>query len=452
MNGIVTLAASGLVPRMAPTSSIGASSAAAAGGGDNGTTTSTTTSVPAATTSVRLSLSDDVWEQLVKEESQHEPIPAIEASTVWIGGIIVFVSAMIWPPLLLVVTYGLSMFLPYSFRTNDSGESRRRLLDQFDKQDTLSHSRHEWPTKDVTLETGYWTTNRGSLLYYSLLIPTTIEGGDTTTMSSVKAVVCHCHGYGDTPTFTKRRELAILAQHGIAVVMVDCEGHGRSDGALGLIKDWNVLTNDLHSFFQETATTKFPGRKVFLMGESMGGAVAYTIIKAHPDVYSGVNFLAPMCKIGKALQPSEWVITVGRLLAGPTGTATWLGYLPISPVNGNLKMLTYKVAGKRALNSRVPSQFARKPRLATGRELLNATTMISNSLGEFHAPFLVQHGRADRVTDPQLSQALYDECQSNDKTIRLYDGMWHSLTAGETDENVELVLNDSIQWILERAT
>ena len=77
--------------------------------------------------------------------------------------------------------------------------------------------------------------------------------------------------------------------------------------------------------------------------------------------------------------------------------------------------------------------------------------MISESLTDFDAPFLVQHGKADRVTDPQLSQALYDECQSHDKTIRLYDGMWHSLTGGETDENVELVLNDSIQWILERA-
>ena len=415
---------------------------------DAGSTTTSTTKTGTTTgsttgTTVRLNLADDLWEQLLQEESQNEPMPAIAPSTVWIGGILVFVVARIWPPFLLVMTYGLSKFLPYAFRTNDDGESRRRLLDQFDKQDTLSHSRREWPEKDVTLETGYWTNSRGSLLYYSVLTPKR--------ETPVKAVVCHCHGYADTPTFTKRRELAILAQHGIAVVMVDCEGHGRSDGTVGLILDWNVLTNDLHSFFVETTTTKFPGVKVFLMGESMGGAVAFTIIKTHPDVYSGVNFVAPMCKIASAMKPPEWVITLGRLVAGPTGTATWLGSLPIGPVNGNLKMLTYKVAGKRALNSRVPSQYARKPRLATGRELLNATNMISESLTDFDAPFLVQHGKADRVTDPQLSQALYDECQSHDKTIRLYDGMWHSLTGGETDENVELVLNDSIQWILERA-
>ena len=54
--------------------------------------------------------------------------------------------------------------------------------------------------------------------------------------------------------------------------------------------------------------------------------------------------------------------------------------------------------------------------------LKDATTRISSSLSEFDAPFLVQHGKADRVTDPQLSQMLYDEAKSEDKTIHLYDG------------------------------
>lgn len=243
-----------------------------------------------------------------------------------------------------------------------------------------------------------------------------------------------------------------MAQRGIAVIMVDYEGHGRSDGTLGLIVDWNVLVNDVHSFFSQITETEFPGKKIFLIGESMGGAVAYSIIKAHPDVYSGVNFVAPMCKIVENMMPPQWIIELGRKIAGPTGSATAMGYLPLAPTKGDLKMLTFKLAHKRALCSRVPSIFARKPRLATARELLNATKTISESLGEFSAPFLIQHGKSDRVTDPKLSQALYDECQSTDKTIRLYDGMWHALTAGEPLENVELVFNDSIEWILARAT
>lgn len=239
---------------------------------------------------------------------------------------------------------------------------------------------------------------------------------------------------------------------GIAVVMIEYEGHGRSDGTLGLILDWNVLVQDVHSFFHQMTQQRFPDQKIFLMGESMGGAIAYSIIKAHPDFYRGVNFVSPMCKIAQDMLPPQWVIDLGRKIAGPTGTTTTaIGHLPIAPSKGDLKMFTFKLPHKRALNSRCPSVYARKPRFATARELLNATKVISESLGTFEAPFLVQHGKSDRVTDPMLSQALYDECQSKDKTIKLYDGMWHALTGGEPAENAELVMNDSIQWILERA-
>lgn len=279
-------------------------------------------------------------------------------------------------------------------------------------------------------------------MYYTILTPKKVP---------IKAVLCHCHGYLDTPTYTKRKVLALMAQRGIAVVMVDYEGHGRSDGTIGLIVDFKRLVNDAHSFFVEKTQKEFPGKKIFLMGESMGGAVAYTMIRDHPDVYAGVNFVAPMCKISEEMLPPQWVIDLCRKIAGPTGTATPIGFLPIAPAKGDLKMFTFKLPHMRALNSRVPSQFARKPRFATARELIDVTKEISGSLGEFHAPFLIQHGKADRVTDYKLSQMLYDECKSDDKTIRLYDGMWHALTAGEPMENVEIVFNDTVNWILERA-
>jgi acylglycerol lipase len=79
------------------------------------------------------------------------------------------------------------------------------------------------------------------------------------------------------------------------------------------------------------------------------------------------------------------------------------------------------------------------------------TIHISNDLKNFDAPFLVQHGKMDRVTDPKLSEALYNESMSSDKTLRLYDGMLHSLLVGEFDENIDMVFQDSIKWIVERS-
>jgi len=66
-------------------------------------------------------------------------------------------------------------------------------------------------------------------------------------------------------------------------------------------------------------------------------------------------------------------------------------------------------------------------------------------------PFFILHGEADTVTDPEVSRALYERAASTDKTIKLYPGMWHGLTAGEPDENVELVFSDIVSWLDKRS-
>lgn len=66
-------------------------------------------------------------------------------------------------------------------------------------------------------------------------------------------------------------------------------------------------------------------------------------------------------------------------------------------------------------------------------------------------PFFVLHGEADTVTDPEVSRALYERASSIDKTIKLYPGMWHGLTSGEPDENIEIVFRDIIDWLDKRS-
>lgn len=66
-------------------------------------------------------------------------------------------------------------------------------------------------------------------------------------------------------------------------------------------------------------------------------------------------------------------------------------------------------------------------------------------------PFFVLHGEADTVTDPEVSRALYDRAASADKTLKLYPGMWHGLTSGEPDGNVETVFADIVEWLDRRS-
>lgn len=183
----------------------------------------------------------------------------------------------------------------------------------------------------------------------------------------------------------------------------------------------------------------------------MGGAVSFCTYQRMPSLFSGVVFVSPMCKISDHLLPPKWVLDLMHKLIGPKGTVTLLGHLPIAPTNGNLRDLSFHLKWKRDIVTRSPTCFVRNPRLTTARELLEVTAYISKNLESFDAPFLVQHGKDDRVTDPNLSQALYDESKSHDKTIKLYDGMWHAITSGEADEDIDLVFNDAIAWVLARS-
>lgn len=267
----------------------------------------------------------------------------------------------------------------------------------------------------------------------------------------VKAVILFCHGFSDSISFTKMVENQRWIKHGIAFCAIEYEGHGLSDGTLCLFNDWNKLIDDVVLFAEKHVAQCFPEKPIFLMGESMGGAVAFSTYNRIPDVFRGVLFVCPMCKISDNMLPPQFVIDVLRWLIGPSSSQiSLLGFLPIAPAKNDLDDVTYRVREKHELASRAPLNFGRNPRLATARELIDATQRISSQLEDFDAPFLVVHGKADVVTDPNLSQALYDESKSKDKTIKLYDNMWHALMSGEPDENIDLVYKDCIDWVLRR--
>jgi Serine aminopeptidase, S33 len=186
--------------------------------------------------------------------------PLISSTTIMGGGFFVFALAVIWPPLVLFVAFVASLIVPYSYRVNDDGASRRAMMQHFLQNDHIAIKRRKaFPENKVQLISSFWKNPRGLLLHTNLMIPKDQQ---------VKAVICYCHGYVDNPNYTKAPELAYLCHTGgFAIVTLEYEGHGQSDGALGLVKDWDVLVEDAHLYFQETLTARFPGAKAFLLGE-----------------------------------------------------------------------------------------------------------------------------------------------------------------------------------------
>ncbi|KAK1366813.1 hypothetical protein POM88_042374 [Heracleum sosnowskyi] len=83
-------------------------------------------------------------------------------------------------------------------------------------------------------------------------------------------------------------------------------------------------------------------------------------------------------------------------------------------------------------------------------EVARLEDYLQNNFYKVKAPFLVVYGIDDGVTSPAGSEMLNKKASSVDKTLKLYEGMYHSLIQGESDENVKIVLGHMRAWIDER--
>lgn len=253
------------------------------------------------------------------------------------------------------------------------------------------------------------------------------------------------HGYGNDISWTFQSTPIFLAQHGFACFALDLEGHGRSQGLKAFVPNVDLVVEDCLSFFDSIKrSSHFENLPSFLFGESMGGAICLLIHLRNPNSFNGAVLIAPMCKISDKVKPK---FPIPQIL---TALAKLLPTLPIVPT-ADLLNKSIKVEAKKIIGAQNPNRYTGKPRLGTVLELLRVTDLLSKKLSEVNLPFLVAHGSADVVTDPEVSVELYEKAVSVDKTIRIYDGMMHSLLFGETDENVEIVRSDVLQWLIDRS-
>ncbi|KAJ7297246.1 hypothetical protein O6H91_Y070600 [Diphasiastrum complanatum] len=261
----------------------------------------------------------------------------------------------------------------------------------------------------------------------------------------IKALVFLCHGYAVECSIFMRGAGVRLAEAGYAVFGIDYEGHGKSDGARCYIEKFAYIIDDVAAFFKFVRERpEYKSKARFLYGESMGGCVALHLHRKEPTSWNGAVLVSPMCKISERMKPHPFVIKVVTLLSPLV--ATW----KIVPTQDIIEM-AYKDPIKREEIRKNTYIYQDRPRVKTALEMLNASISIEQRLEKVTLPFLILHGDADKVTDPECSKELYRSARSSDKEIKIYPGMWHGLLVAEPDKNVELVFNDIVLWLDKRS-
>ncbi|KAK4368362.1 hypothetical protein RND71_012154 [Anisodus tanguticus] len=305
---------------------------------------------------------------------------------------------------------------------------------------------HYWgntPEQDYYTHQGIKSTNsfftspRNLTLFTKSWLPNT--------QTPPRGIIFMVHGYGNDISWTFQATPIHLAKNGFACFALDIEGHGKSQGLKAYVPNIDFVIDDILSFidFIMTQNLEFQELPKFVYGESMGGAICLLIHLKRPRMFKGAILIAPMCKISDKVKP-RWPIP--QFLTFFAKFAPTLAIVPTA----DLMDKSVKVPEKKIIGGMNPNRYFGKPRLGTVVELLRVTDFVSEKLCDVNLSFLVLHGSADVVTDPEVSRELYELAKSKDKTLKIYEGMMHSLLFGETDENVEIVRSDILAWLNDR--
>ncbi|HKL88779.1 MAG TPA: lysophospholipase [Salinibacter sp.] len=252
--------------------------------------------------------------------------------------------------------------------------------------------------------------------------------------SAPKATVALVHGYAEHCGRYNHVARAFLERNA-AVYAYDQRGYGRSEGRRAYVASFGRYLDDLARFLDYVRSQQ-PDAPLFLFGHSMGGLVVLKyVLERHPSV-QGLMLSAPAIEINPDLAPllrrlAHWI---GRLFPTLPTTRSPEGAISRDPE-----------VVEEAEND--PLNYHGRVLARTGAEMLRAGEEVRNQLDKLTAPFLVLHGTADTLASPEWSRRLYERAASPDKTIKLYDGLYHeTFNEPEQDE----VLGDLGDWLKKR--
>lgn len=226
---------------------------------------------------------------------------------------------------------------------------------------------------------------------------------------------------------------ARLVAHGYAVYALDHRGHGRSSGARANIERFSYLVSDLSAFIGR-AQRQHPDATTFLVGHSMGGAIALASVLRNPGGLKGLVLSAPALAAGEVVPRLKGLVV--RLLsriAPNTGALT----LPAAAICRDPAVVRAYESDPLVFRGAIPAR--------TLVELLAAMAGFPDSAPRLKIPVLVQHGTADRLVPLSAARPVYERLGSPKlRTIRLYDGLFHeAYNEPERDQ----VIADLEAWI-----
>jgi acylglycerol lipase len=221
-----------------------------------------------------------------------------------------------------------------------------------------------------------------------------------------------------------------LAGAGYAAYALDHRGHGRSEGKRVMVNADDVVA-DLRAFIDLTAA-RHPGKPVYLLGHSMGAAIAIACAVRHQDALAGLL-------LSGALADPDAASPVTRALSRVLSKLT--PSLGVYQVDASLISRDPEVV--RAYEQDPLVHHGKLP-ARTVAELTGAVGRFPEEVPALRLPILVMHGGEDSLTTIAGSRMVHDRASSSDKTLEIYDGLRHEIL---NEPEKERVISEMIEWL-----
>jgi alpha-beta hydrolase superfamily lysophospholipase len=213
-----------------------------------------------------------------------------------------------------------------------------------------------------------------------------------------------------------------LASQGFVVVAPDLRGCGRwrtsgSDYQPSRLLDHQRSYEDILALTHKMKT-EHPGLPIFLVGESMGAALAIQVGATEPDLVNGLVLASPAIKGQVAILPKA-LYSAMKLFSNP---------------RREIDLSTY-VKNCSSDDPRVPDEIFNDPLARRGlslRELVRSLNTVKLTLKLVkrippQVPVLVIQGSADRTLKANAVILLLARLRSVDQTVKWFPGRGHVL-------------------------
>lgn len=262
---------------------------------------------------------------------------------------------------------------------------------------------------------------RNTNIYYQGWLP---EG-------NIKSILLIVHGVGEH----SGRYVNVVDHFiplGYAIYGLDHVGHGRSGGGREIIKSFEDFIEPLTTY-RKMIYAWHPDLPVFIYGHSLGALISvFQLIDNQAD-FKGAIISAPPVTIPKNI--SKMTITLGKLLAV---VAPKVGVVDLDTSG-----LSHDEQVVKAYNND-PLVFHGKITACISAGMLKAMLRVNENAGGITLPMFILQGSEDRLVDPDSAKYLYDKIGSKDKTLKVYEGLYHEI---HNEPDREIMFNDLAGWL-----